>query len=268
MTAPGRPPARVETATGWYVYGVAPTAEASEQHVHGVRGVAGKGVSLVDAGAVVAIASKVPLAEFGDEPIADNLRDPAWLERRVRAHEEVLEAVLGSVPVVPFRFATIYRSEEHLRAALGEDGRFEQLLEQIRGKVELGVKGFLSPMARAAEETGAGTDVTSGRRYLEEKQSARRRAEEHDALKAELAHESHERLAAVAHDAVANAPQPSEVSGRDAEMFLNGAYLVSRDEEERFRGALQELERKFAATGAAYELTGPWPPYNFVESAT
>ena len=74
---------------------------------------------------------------------------------------------------------------------------------------------------------------------------------------------SHERLAAVAEEARANPPQPAELSGRTEEMLLNGAYLVPRDDG-RLRDVVAELESLYGPRGVTYELTGPWPPYNFV----
>ena len=266
MTASG-PPARVSVGIGCYVYGVVPAAEAPERLFEGIEGVAGGSVKLVTAGALAAIVSEVPLSEFGEEPIAENLRDPDWLERRVRAHEEVLEAALPTVPVVPFRFGTIYRGEAQLHDMLNAHARLALELDRVRGKLELGVKGFLASLPGAPEASIGESTVTAGRRYLEEKQRARRLAEERDALKERLAAESHERLAAVADEAAANPPQPREVSGADTEMFLNGAYLVRAGTEPAFRDVLAELEQDFAETGATYELTGPWPPYNFVEDA-
>jgi hypothetical protein len=46
-------------------------------------------------------------------------------------------------------------------------------------------------------------------------------------------------------------------------MFLNAAYLVD-PEATALRSALGELEARFAGYGVSFELTGPWPAYNFV----
>jgi hypothetical protein len=46
-------------------------------------------------------------------------------------------------------------------------------------------------------------------------------------------------------------------------MLLNGAYLVRRDDG-RLQDAVAELESLYGPRGVTYELTGPWPPYNFV----
>jgi hypothetical protein len=255
VTAPG----------GWYVYGVVP-AEASEEMFEDVAGVAGGQVALIDGGGkLAAIVSEVPLSEFGEDSIGENLRDPEWLAGRVRAHEAVLEAALRTAPVVPFRFGTIYRGEDHVRELLSDEGRrLAAVLERVRGRLELGVKGFLATPAVEAPARDAEEAPSAGRRYLEEKQRARRLAEEQAAQKAQWADESHRRLAAVAEVARANPIPPPELSGRDAEMFLNGAYLVPAEREGAFRNVLTELGDELGPSGVAYELTGPWPPYNFV----
>jgi hypothetical protein len=75
--------------------------------------------------------------------------------------------------------------------------------------------------------------------------------------------DSHERLAEAALAAKANRAQPSELSGRAEQMLLNGAYLVERGDS-RIEEAVRDLEQRYGERGVTYELTGPWPPYNFV----
>jgi hypothetical protein len=48
-------------------------------------------------------------------------------------------------------------------------------------------------------------------------------------------------------------------------MFLNASYLVATADDVQFRERLAELESAHRGDGVEYELTGPWPPYNFVE---
>lgn len=262
MNAASRPPVRAGAGTAWYVYGVVP-ADTAPALLDGARGLGGTAPRLVAEGDVAGVVSEVSLDEFDDEPLALNLHDPAWLESRVRLHDDVLARLVGEAPVVPFRFGAIYRSEDHVRALLADDSRLREALEGVRGRVELGVKGFLD--AGAAAEPSTEADVSPGRRYLEQKQEARRAAEEREALRARAADESHERLAAVAEQARANALQPPEAAGHDGEMFLNGAYLVPVADEGAFRAAVASLDRELGPSGISFELTGPWPPYNFVE---
>ena len=49
--------------------------------------------------------------------------------------------------------------------------------------------------------------------------------------------------------------------------FLNGVYLVREPDEAAFRDVVSGLTSRYAALGIAFELTGPWPAYNFVGGA-
>jgi hypothetical protein len=262
------PPGSSESGSGRYVYGVVPTGQASEEMFADARGVHGSSaVVLVADGELAAIASDVPLAEFGEEAIEQHLHDEAWLEEKVRAHETVLEAALLQTPLVPFRFGTIFRGDEQVRRMLRENPHLEDVLERLSGTVELGVKAFLDTDVferRQGVESGENPEQ-GGRAYLLRKQRDRRLADARASFTAACAQESHERLTAASEESRANPLQLPEVSGRAGEMLLNGAYLVRADEEQVFRAALNALESRYGPEGVRYELTGPWPPYNFVE---
>ena len=45
-------------------------------------------------------------------------------------------------------------------------------------------------------------------------------------------------------------------------MIMNAAFLVDRGREAAFDKRLQEIAKEHA--GLSFQLTGPWPPYNFV----
>ena len=254
--------------SGWYVYGVVPAAQVPGDAFAEARGVSpAGGVVLVADEELAAIASDVPLAEFGEAAIAENLHDPAWLEEKVRAHEAVLEAALERGPLVPFRFGTIYRSDEQVRQMLRENSRLGTTLERLRGTFELGVKAFFDEDAfdRSHDDDSTSGDAEGGRAYLLRKQRERRLADERSAFAADCAGDSHERLAAAAEEGRANPPQRPEVTGGSAgAMILNGAYLVRAERREAFKDAVTELESDYGPRGVSYELTGPWPAYNFV----
>jgi gas vesicle protein GvpL/GvpF len=257
-----------EIGTALYVYGVVPPSTSADLFA-GVEGIDSDGhVQLVDAGELAAITSFVPLDEFDEAPLERNVRDPGWLEEKVRAHDRVLEAALAGGTVLPFRFGTIYRGEEHVRRVLSERSDLAKTLARLNGTVEFGVKAFLDRGAirvRLLAEQGLQDDSPStGRAYMQRRQLDRRVDEEVGNLAADWAHESHLCLAAAALDGRMNQlPQP-ELSGDDREAVLNGAYLVRSEETEVFRRALAELEDSYA-DDLAFQLTGPWPPYNFAE---
>jgi hypothetical protein len=250
---------------GWYVYGVAAAAGAADDWFAEGAGVdPSSPVTLVVDGALAAFTSRVALAEFGEEKLAVNLRDPAWLESKARAHEAVLEAALEHTALVPFRFGTIFRTRAQVVEMLRGHADLEASLDRLRGTTELGVKAFLDPVRFDAGREQESAEISSGRAYLVSKQRDRQLAEERASFKAACAQQSFERLAAAAEDARSNPLQRPEVSGHTGEMVLNAAYLVRTAREEAFREALAELEAAYALQGIDYELTGPWPPYNFV----
>ena len=224
-------------------------------------------IRLVEGGDVAAITSVVSLEEFGSQVLEAKLRDPDWLEQKVQAHNTVLAAALGETTVLPFRFGAIYNGEEHVRAMLSERAELAPALSRLNGALELGVKGFLDgAVVRDRLSRSRGIDsgeATGGRAYMERRRLEQQLDDDVRAFAASCAEASHERLSAAASEARANPPQYQSDAAR--EMLLNGAYLVRADREDDFRRTVQGLEERFGDDGVTYELTGPWPPYNFVD---
>jgi hypothetical protein len=255
---------------GWYVYGV---VEADATPPAGVAGVSGR-VGALREGDVAALVSRVELEEFGEESVRSRLEDPIWLAEKASAHEAVLSAALVSGAVVPFRFLTIYRDDDQLRDFLARHRHdLTGVLRRVRGQVEVGVKAFVD---RAALERNVADESPSvaaldaeiegaaaGRAYLLRRRRDEAAREEAARLEGEVANDVHACLVGVAEDGVANPVQSREVSGRQEDMILNGAYLVSADDR-RIESALHDLRARYGRLGVVFERTGPWPPYNFV----
>jgi hypothetical protein len=245
------------TPSGWYVYGVAEQRSGLETIAR-----------VVPHGRLAAVVTEVPLAEYGETALRERLNDRAWLEEKARAHEDVLQAVFAVAPVVPLRFGTIYDELADVERLLdARAASFEEALDRVRDRVELGVKAWADPSQVAAAIGGEAVraDDDSGRAYLRRRQREQRLASEVAARCAELGESAHRRLLAVSVDGVANRPQSRELTGRDETMILNGAYLVPSGDD-ALRGEVERLAAEHEPLGIAYELTGPWPPHNFVET--
>jgi hypothetical protein len=244
----------------WWVYGVVAAPDAADLP-EGLEGVApGTAVRTIVAGDLAAITSPVPLAEFGDEQLRARLEDLAWLERVARAHAGVLEAVLDVRPVVPLRLCTICLTPERVIELLhGQAVAFGRALEALRGRSEWGVQVFaLSPAP-----TGAGENTDDDpKAYLDRKRRARSRREQAHEKAVTCGRHVHDAVAEIAVAAVTNPPQQREAHGRDADMVLNGAYLIPDQRRDELAPLLEMLQREYG--GFAIELTGPWPAYNFV----
>ena len=274
----GEQPSRrtVPTGRGWYVYCVLdPRSLALPAELEGV---AGSSVTLIGDGDIAALASEVPLSEFGEESLRENLNDVAWLEDTALAHERVLETVLAQTTVIPMRLCTIYSSEGSVRDMLAQErAAFGDALARLEGRTEWGVKVFVdrSAVADAAPERSeeiaalrAEVDaLPEGEAYLKRKQLDRLAAEEADDVVDECVDDVHARVSACAAEALLNPLQRPEVSGHPGEMVLNGVYLVEDVEVDTFHAAVSDLRDRFGPLGFEVEPTGPWPPYNFVKSS-
>jgi hypothetical protein len=236
-------------------------------------------VEPVEAAGLTALVSRVPRAEFGEEPLRRNLNDLAWLERVARAHESVLEQTLDEATIVPLRLCTLYESQESVRQMLErEASSLRGALDQLTGRQEWSVKVLVDP-DKLAEEARARSDKAEaledelqgrggGGEYMLRRRLERHTREVADSLARELAEHVHARLAERALDAVVRSPQNPELSGHEGRMLLNAAYLVEAERAAELRDLVGELEAEQAGLGARVELSGPWPPYNFVPAGT
>ena len=269
--------AEPETGVGWYVYCVLdPRSLEPPPDIEGVDG--GRAVSVIGEGDIAALASEVPLAEFGEDRLRENLNDVAWLEATALAHERVLESALARTTVIPMRLCTIYASEESVREMLARERPvFGDALSRLEGRTEWGVKMFVDRRAleemvaeRSPEVAALREEVEAlpeGEAYMQRKRLDTVAGEEADALVDECVDDVHGRLAGRAAEALLNPLQRPEVSGRAGEMLLNGVYLVEDTATDAFHTAVDELKAHYDELGFEIELTGPWPPYNFVKSS-
>jgi hypothetical protein len=262
-----------EDGYGWYLYGLLGAGPLAGFPTEGMDP-AYLAHALPHQG-LQALVSRVELAEFGPEQLRANLDNLAWVAEKVLAHQRVLQTALASGAVVPLKFCTIYRSESCLREALA--AHYDDLLRdlaRLEGKGEWGVKVFCdgatltaqageaSERVRQLETEAAGK--SEGAAYFVRKKLEQARGEEAERLSDACAQASHDRLAAHAADAVLNALHSREMTGREDQMILNGAYLVAEERLPSFRAELDSLGEEYGRLGFSYELTGRWPAYNFV----
>ena len=214
------------------------------------------------------LCSRVPLSEFGEEPLRRNLNDLAWLERIARAHESVIESALAQTTVVPLRLCTIFSDEAGARRMLEERrDALAAALEALHDRQEWSVKVLLDRerLEDALREPGAEAgEPGSGAAYMLLRREERQLRERVDRRAAELAEDVHARLQERAADARVRPPQNRELSGHEGDMVLNGASLVEREQAGGLRELVAELEQRHRQLGARIELGGPFPAYSFV----
>jgi hypothetical protein len=273
---PAASPAPATEELGWYLYCVVGEAGLRlPEELHGVD--ADHAVSVLGDGDLAAVVSRVRLSEFGEDKLRESLNDVAWLEGTARSHERVLDAVRARTTVIPMRLCTIYRTEGSLRETLGRERvAFSEALLRLEAKTEWGLKIFMDPAGvRSAAAAGGElarfdaehADVSAGEAYMRRRQRDSLLDAQVEKLVDRFVDDAHARMAGLAVEALSNPLQRPEVTGHGGQMVLNGVYLVEDASADAFTGAGEDLAEQYRPLGFDVQVTGPWPPYNFVKSS-
>lgn len=230
---------------GLYLYGI---VGFPPQLVRQIRGLGGSPVSLVPQADLAALVSRSRLSPW---PLD---------EAHLTLHEAVVEEVMGSRPILPVRFNSLLRTEAAVLALLDERAEaFRSALGRVEGRVEMGLRVLWGPPGDAEvsveQETrggGPGTEYLS-RRLWQERRRARLLQDGERLIQA---------LQARCHSLAVESRLQRFPTER---LLLTGAYLVERDRVDAFREGVAKVREEFSRL--SFLLTGPWPPYHFVNGA-
>lgn len=177
-------------------------------------------------------------------------RRPVPSQAELWQHEEAVEQILGSGPVLPARFGQLLDDEDAVRTLMQERaGELLASLRRLDGAVELSVRAGL--LAGPTGPAPATSGHESGRAYL---QAVRDRGASLEQLRLRLRHA----LLPLAREHRERRP------GLVPAAIIGAAYLVDRERVEEFRRRVATLDAELADGSIA--CTGPWPPYSFVEA--
>ena len=210
-----------------------------------------------------AVTAEVPLSEYGAGRLDERLKDFNWVADIAIAHEAVVErfASAKGTAVVPMKLFTMYSSRDRVSGDLAARRReIDAVLKRIRGCREWGVRVTRT----AASTTGSKIDAaSSGTAFLSAKKRARDEARSQLQHASDAAEDTFERLAKLARDAHRREAPPDATTPP----LVDAAFLVCGAREARFKTAVKRAAKTCRDAGAALVLTGPWPAYNFVQTA-
>lgn len=238
-----------------------------------IPGVDGQPVFLIDDGGLSVVVSG--FLQPAGSPAAD--------VSSILDFEKVVAAFHRTRTVLPFRFGCVLDGEARAREALRERrAEYQALLLRLGGCVEMGIRLLLPLKGKEpsggeaapvpAARTSPGVNYLRARKalYTEEDRFASGEGDDPTVGRCRAA------FAGVYEDSRSELPPipgPGAFKGdRAAPGGKNGAetavrmaslvFLVKRDREEAFREAFRVLSRE---GGMKILLSGPWPPYNFVD---
>jgi hypothetical protein len=221
-----------------------------------------------------AVAAKVERRQFDAEGLKKNMADLKWFSYMVGTHERIIERIATETGVIPFRFGTLFSTDNSLKAMLEQYGQqFEAILNRLADKQEWGLKIYCDQVKL---KVGLSDDLTKiltmddeikrssvGKAYFLKKKKEAIVQEALNEKINECGRKSFESLRDLSCEARVTKLLPKEVTERKDDMVLNAAFLVDKAGTDDFLNMTRTLKTHYEGNGFLIDCTGPWPPYNF-----
>jgi len=261
---------------GLWVYCIRPlTVRAPKNKISGIQ--SGTKVYSLPFKDIEALVSHLDTNQFNEKHLRKKLEnDRKWTERSIKLHHQVIVKAGNLGAVVPMKFGTLFKTKKGLEAMLKKYYRkFKNLLEYLKDKQEWGLKVYLDSKKfveqlkkkdrelRQFEKRK--TEIPEGMRWYLDRKIDKVINQKLDNQIEEYLAEILEELKQYAEKIVINTPLPKELTGRDKDMVLNSACLIKKKQRKSFKKVLEKIFKEFYKSGFELEMTGPWPPYNFVK---
>jgi Gas vesicle synthesis protein GvpL/GvpF len=228
----------------WYAYCIVEQSSFSPYKarrmfpLHGLTGIDGAQVFALPSGDFAVIVS-----EF--------LPSTSMEGRTPVEHSNVIKQCFRRGTVLPFRFGSIFETEEGLRQSLRLNRKtFHASVAQLRGKAEMRLRVTLSDVAKTemSQPTGIGNAYLLS---LQRKASVDRERQ------------NRARSVSVQVHKLFN-PLQEEVSCKktDNSLRLDIAHLIDNGSVEKYQHRLTSAQR--VLPNCQVTLSGPWPPYHFM----
>jgi hypothetical protein len=266
------------TAEGIYVYLIGRVREiksALQQRVLPAPLEPDRPLSMISAAGLAALVSPAPLDQYGEGRFEERLKDPVWTADKVMRHQSVNAFFSASGPVAPLRFGVIYSNAAKVEAMLLERGdSLSAALDRVEGCEEWAVNVYVDRSVLAEKITELSPKLielrekartsSKGQAYLLEKQADRMRVSEVKIRLKQTVEEIEASLRPASKD-VKRIPAGESELKQAPGLTAKLVYLVRKPKVDEFKKEAKKAAARYGSSGFRLELTGPWPPYNFVE---
>jgi Gas vesicle synthesis protein GvpL/GvpF len=242
------------TARGRYLYAI--VDNTSDGRTFDYLGLDSSTVYAIGDDAVAAIVSDLPNQKLRPE------------RRRLAAHHAVLKELMADHTVLPMAFGLLADGHEAVRRILRiNHDAFAEQLDRVRGRVEMGLRvgwdvaNIFEYMIGLHEELRSLRDqiFRGGRTPSQDDKIDLGRAFDRLLNASREAHLQRVTAALRSHTVEFQANPP-----RSEREVLNLACLVEREQQQAFEQGVLQVARRFD-NNFAFDITGPWPPHNFVD---
>lgn len=233
-----------------YIYGIIDSNTRIDEPIRGLEGERIYNISLMDIG-IVASNFKGIIKDI--------------TKAHVLVHEDVLEKLMKKFTVLPFRFRTLFNKEEDVLSLIrGSYIDVRGNLSRLHNKAEFGIKVIWSgdKIKEQIERDLSKREYNlHGVSDLPEKGFIERKFEKYKIDK-EYGEKADICISIVDNFFNRFAAEKKIEKLKSKDLLLNAFYLVENEKQGDFKKAFGHL--KIAPGDFKYLLSGPWPPYNFV----
>ncbi len=208
--------------------------------IENLRGVNGASVLAYPSGEFAVVVSEHSAQPLTQQAIVD--------------HARVVSECFRTLTVLPFRFGTIFDSDEALRHAVRANRKtFLESVDRLRGKAEMHVKLVVKDgtLLEAVSELPNGV----GGEYLRKLREQASRTRERQTKARALSMQVHKLFSPLEEDVIC---KRTDSGG----MLIDFAHLIESASVAKYQNRYDAATRHFKDCHVT--ITGPWPPYHFM----
>jgi hypothetical protein len=186
--------------------------------------------------------------------VSDYSAGQTLTQQSIVDHARVVSECFRTLTVLPFRFGTIFDSDDALRRAVRNNRKtFLETVDRLRGKAEMHFK--LVVKDGTLEEAVAELPAGVGGEYLRQLREQATRVRERQTKARALSMQVHKLFSPLEEDVIC---KRTDSGG----MLIDFAHLIDSSSVAKYQNRYGTATRHFK--DCRISITGPWPPYHFM----
>ncbi|MFZ1136304.1 MAG: GvpL/GvpF family gas vesicle protein [Candidatus Korobacteraceae bacterium] len=186
--------------------------------------------------------------------VSDHSSARPLTQQSIVEHARVISECFRTVTVLPFRFGTIFESDDALRRAVRANRKaFMESVSRLRGKSEMHVKIVVKD--GTIEEAISDIPAGVGGEYLRKLRDQASRERERQTKARALSMQVHKLFCPLEEDVVCKRTDGGN-------MAIDFAHLIDNNTVAKYQNRYSAATRHFK--DCQVTISGPWPPYHFM----
>ncbi len=186
--------------------------------------------------------------------VSEHSPEQTLTQQAIVDHSRVISECFRTLTVLPFRFGTVFDSDEALRRAVRANRKtFLETVDRLRGKAEMHFK-LLVKDGNLEEAVSQLPNGVGGAYLLKLREQASRERERQTKARA-LSMQVHKLFSPLEEDVICKRTDSGSI-------LIDFAHLIESNSVAKYQNRYGTATRHFKDCHVS--ITGPWPPYHFM----